>query len=223
MKIGVFDSGIGGAAIAASLRMEFPDAIVVVASDGSSTPISTRSHTEVIELTEKAVQVLLKAECDVIVIACNTATAAAIEELQALHPEVSFIGLDPLMKIAAQQTVSGTIAVCATRLTLVSKHYQALKRYWAHDLTVLEPDCSEWPYMKDPVLSNRYRVSDLISEVITKGADIIVLGSTQYGWIKETISLAARGRATVLDPAMGIGQRVRELLEFKGVLPARRR
>jgi glutamate racemase len=94
MKLGIFDSGIGGEAVAASLRVTFPDAKILTANDRSNVPYGDKTPDQVISLTDAAILPLLKAPCDVIVLACNTATALAIETLRSRYPNQKFIGID---------------------------------------------------------------------------------------------------------------------------------
>src|SRR5690606_15571961 len=101
MKLGVFDSGIGGETIAASLRIAFPKAEIEVVNDRKNVPYGSKSTEQIIILTDAAIQPLLTLSCDVIILACNSASAAAIETLRATYPEQKFIGLEPMIKPAA--------------------------------------------------------------------------------------------------------------------------
>src|SRR5665811_632027 len=98
MKLGVFDSGIGGEAIANALQQTFPDAVVITVNDRAHIPYGDKTADEVISLTNTAIQPLLKANCDIIVLACNTATALAIETLRMNYPQQKFIGIEPMIK-----------------------------------------------------------------------------------------------------------------------------
>lgn len=213
MKLGIFDSGIGGEAIAAALGETFPSAEILTVNDQAHVPYGSRLPEEVTRLTDAAIQPLLRAQCDVIVLACNTATVAAIETLRQKYPQQKFIGIEPMVKTAAALTKNGTIAICATPATLASKRYHELKTRYAADLTILEPDCSEWAYMIQNNQINHEKIGQIINNVCAENADIIVLGCTHYHWIKEFIIDIARGGATVIEPSEAIGRRVRQLLE----------
>lgn len=213
MKLGVFDSGIGGEAVAAALRLTFPEAEVITVNDHDNVPYGEKTKRAVIALTDAAIQPLLAATCDVIILACNTATTVAIATLRGRYPEQKFIGIEPMIKPAAALTQTHTIAVCATSATLASDRYRSLlARYGAH-LRIIEPDCSEWAYLIENNQLNHARIKAVIEPVIKEGADVIVLGCTHYHWIKDDIIALARGRATVLEPSEAIGRRVRELLK----------
>lgn len=213
MKLGVFDSGIGGEAVAAALLRTFPAAIITTVNDRAHVPYGDKPRAEIITLTDKAIQPLLAQRCDVIIIACNSATTAAIQVLRASYPTQKFIGIEPMVKPAAKATKSGTIAICATPATLASPRYLALKAEHAANLTVLEPDCSDWAHMIEHNQLNHQKIIATVNELCSAGADVIVLGCTHYHWIKELVVEAAAGRAQVLEPSEAIGARVLALLQ----------
>lgn len=215
MKIGVFDSGIGGKAVAQSLERAFSSAKLLVVNDKAHVPYGTRSSEEIIRLTDDAIQPLLGAECDVIVLACNTATAAAIDILRIRYPHQQFIGLEPMLKTAARQTESGVICMCATPSTLTSERYMRLKQTYARDIIVLEPDCSDWASMIERGAVEEKTIHDIINTACDSGADTIVLACTHYHWIRNEIEKAASGRAAVIDPSKAIIGRVKSILELR--------
>lgn len=213
MKLGVFDSGIGGEAVAAALQATFPTADIIIVNDKSHVPYGDKPADQVTHLTDAAIQPLLAAACDIIVLACNTATAAAIEILRRRYPNQKFIGIEPMIKTAAALTQSNTIAVCATPATLKSDRYrQLIETYGAH-LTIIEPDSSQWAYLIENNQLNRAHIEQTIQDICQRGADVIVLGCTHYHWIKDLIIELVDGRAEVIEPSEAIGHRVTALLE----------
>jgi glutamate racemase len=212
MKIGVFDSGIGGKSIADKLKIDFPDEEILYVNDSVHVPYGNRTFEDITRLTDAAIQPLLEAECNVIVIACNTATASAIEYLRAKYPTVSFVGLEPMIKPAASLTKSKIITVCATPSTLASDRYSNLKEEFASGLTVIEPDCSKWATMIEDNDIDEETITATIDDVCRSGADVIVLACTHYHWIKEEILSVAGNRAIVIDPSDSISDRVRTIL-----------
>ncbi|QHN42488.1 glutamate racemase [Candidatus Mycosynbacter amalyticus] len=215
MKLGVFDSGIGGEAVAVSLREYFPSAKVVTVNDRGNVPYGNKSPAQVRRLTELAIQPLLDGSCDMIVLACNTATAFAIEQLRAKYPTQKFIGLEPMIKPAAELTRTGIVAVCATPGTLTSTRYARLVQRYGSSLHIITPDCSQWAYWIENNQLNQEHIAVTVNEVCEKGADIIVLGCTHYHWIKELIIELAAGRAQVLEPSEAIGRRIELLLQLR--------
>ncbi len=212
MKLGVFDSGIGGEAVAAALAQVFPDAEIVTVNDRAHVPYGDKSPDDVRTLTEVAITPLLDGTCDVIVLACNTATALAIEHLREKYPQQKFIGIEPMIKPASELTQSGIVAVCATPATLASARYAELVATYGTRLTLIEPDCSEWAYLIENNQLNRSHVASVIDDACARGADVIVLGCTHYHWIKDLVIEIADSRAYVLEPSEAIGQQVTRLL-----------
>lgn len=212
MKIGVFDSGIGGKSIADSLARDFPQAEVDYVHDSAHVPYGGREQEEIVTLTENAIQPLLKGACDCIVIACNTATAAAIEYLREKYPRQKFIGLEPMIKPAVLASKTGIVAICATPFTLRSKRYIDLKRRFADTATIIEPDCSDWAKMIEHNKIDDEKIEKVITEIRTENADVIVLACTHYHWIKSKIIERAGNHVIVLDPSQAISKRVASVL-----------
>lgn len=214
MKLGVFDSGIGGEAVAETLRRAFPDAEVITANDRAHLPYGQRPTEELIRLTDTAIQPLLAHGCDIIILACNTATAAAIETLRRSYPHQKFIGLEAMIKTASLQTKTGIICVCATPATLNSERYKKLKATYASDVKIIEPDCSHWAEMIEDNMINHATIVASLDTACERGTDVIVLACTHYHWIRKEIERAVSGRAIVIDPSEAIVRRVRQLLEL---------
>ena len=214
MKLGVFDSGIGGEAVAIALRETFPDAQIDTVNDREHIPYGDKTPSQVREFTEIAIRPFLDDSYDVIILACNTATAIAIDYLRRTHPNQKFIGIEPMIKTAATLTKTRTIAVCATPRTLASNRYKKLVSTYGAHLDIIEPDCSNWAYLIENNQLNRLEIEATINQLCTRGADVIVLGCTHYHWIKSLISELADGRAVVIEPSEAIGRRVVQLLEL---------
>lgn len=211
MKIGVFDSGIGGQAVAEQLRVLIPDAEILSVNDSAHVPYGSRSPEEIISLTKHAIQPLLEASCDVIVIACNTATTVAIRELRETYPTMKFVGIEPMVKPAASLTESGRIAVLATPATLQSARYQELKDTWAKGVTIEEPDCSDWASLIEHEKSDQVPIESVIEDLVSRDVDVIVLACTHYHWLKDRAELAAKGRAKILEPSDAISRRIKDI------------
>jgi glutamate racemase len=212
VKIGVFDSGIGGQAIANRLEELFPDTEVISVNDHNNVPYGSRSRTDIIKLTHHAIKPLIEAKCDAIVIACNTATTNAISDLRSTYPEIHFVGIEPMIKPAAKITVTGVIAVLATPSTLKSHRYKQLKEQWAPRATIIEPDCHDWATKIENGEAERIDIKGAIENVLRWKVDVIVLGCTHYHWIKDRIQAAAGPLVKVLEPSDAIALRLDQLL-----------
>lgn len=219
VKIGVFDSGIGGKAVAEKLEQLFPSVEITFVNDSANVPYGSRRRADIIRLTIEAIQPLVDAKCDAIVIACNTATTNAINDLREKYPDIHFVGIEPMVKPAAKLTKTNTIAVLATPSTLASHRYHELKRHWAARLVVVEPDCSSWASMIERGDADRIDIDTFIRELKRWDIDVIVLGCTHYHWLKHRIEKVAGPHIRVLEPSDAIGARLDSLLSINSLLP----
>jgi len=214
MKIGVFDSGVGGLSVANAIQKAFTDYEIILREDSENLPYGNKSPAVILEFVKPIIQELIDEGCDCIVIACNTVSTTLITELRELFP-IPLIAVEPMVKPAAEKTKSKTIAVCATPTTLASQRYKFLKTEYAKGVKVLEPDCHDWASMIQDDKVNHKIISDRIGEVIEKGDDVIVLGCTHYHWIEDEIIKLAAGKAEVIQPEEAIINRLRQVLEQK--------
>lgn len=211
MRIGVFDSGAGGLSVGWAIQRSFPDHKVEVVEDSENLPYGTKTPQQLYELTLPILQAMAK-RCDLIVIACNTLTTNCIGDLR-LALDVPLVGIEPMVKPAAQLTKSGTVAVFATPATLASKRYNQLKREYAQGVQIIEPDCSRWAGMIQAKQLDRAEVRRQIDTACDQGADVIVLGCTHYHWIEQIVHDATDGRAVVLQPEQAVIKRLWTVLE----------
>lgn len=212
MKIGVFDSGIGGEAVAAKLKQLLPDSNIKFVNDHDHMPYGNRTKKDIIKLTNLAIQPLLKDECEAIVIACNTATTVALPRLRLIYPDINFIGIEPMVKPAARITKSKHIAICATPRTLSSLRYGELKKQWLNDIEIIEPDCSDWAELIEKGRSNLIDVEELVKYLKRSSTDVIVLGCTHYHWLKDRFEIASGPQITILEPSDAIAERIKNIL-----------
>lgn len=212
MKIGVFDSGVGGQSVVNAIKAALPDVEVVYAEDKENLPYGNKTPDELYKLTLPILNTLSKQNCDVIVIACNTVTTTIIDKLRTALP-VPLVGMEPMVKPAVEQTKSKIIAVCATPATLASKRYAWLKETYAPDVKVLEPDCGDWALMIEQNQVERQHVRERIDAVCDEGADVIVLGCTHYHWIEDIIRAETKNRAEVIQPIKPVIDQLRRVLE----------
>ncbi len=203
MKIGVFDSGIGGLSVATAIKQTYPGHEIIFKNDAKHVPYGTKTMDEVLAFTVPILESLVEDGVQCIVIACNTVSTNLIELLRKLMP-VPLIAMEPMVKPAAEQTKTGVIAVCATPATLSSERYALLKSEYAQDITVLEPDCSQWATMIETDTIDEAIIRTQVEEVVSRRADVIVLGCTHYHWIEQLITECAQGRATVLQPELPV-------------------
>ncbi|CAN5410395.1 glutamate racemase [soil metagenome] len=211
MKIGVFDSGVGGLSVARAIEEALPLAEVIFVTDPEHFPYATKTAEQIWQGIEPIFQNLVDQHCDVIVIACNTVSTTLAGRLRETFA-VPFVALEPMVKPAAERTQSGKIAVCATPTTLSSARYMELKNEFAQDVTVLEPDCSDWSSLIEENQMNEQKLRQTIEPVLAAGADVIVLGCTHYHWIEEEIRELAGDKAIVMQPEQAVVAQLKRVL-----------
>ncbi len=213
MKIGVFDSGVGGLSVVAAIQAALPELAVIHKSDTAHLPYGSRSVEEIHGFVKPIFQGLIDEGCQVIVVACNTVTTNLIEQLRQEF-SLPLVGMEPMVKPAAAATKTGVIAVCATPRTLASARYQWLKDHYARGVKVLEPDCSDWAYLIEGNWLEHAKIAQTVAVVLAAGADQIVLGCTHYHWIEEQIKQLAAGRAAVLQPEPAVIAQLKRVLDW---------
>jgi glutamate racemase len=212
VKIGVFDSGVGGLSVVKAIQKELPDLEIVYKDDKQHVPYGTRSIDEIHNLIRPIFQEFVDEGCRIIVVACNTVTTNLIPQLRKEF-SVPMVGMEPMVKPAAEATKTGIIAVCATPRTLSSERYAWLKKEYAKDVKVLEPDCGDWALMIESDNLNREKIAKNIEKVIELSADEIVLGCTHYHWIEQLIKEIAAGRAAVIQPEKPVIEQLKRVIE----------
>lgn len=211
MKIGVFDSGVGGLSVAQAIEAALPQHEVILKEDREHVPYGLRKPEEILGFVEPIFEELVEADCDVIVVACNTVSTTLIQELRERFT-IPLVAIEPMVKPAAEMTKSKIIAVCATPTTLASERYDWLKDNYAEGIEVLEPYCGDWPKMIDDGAENEEDIRNRINDVLDKGADVIVLSCTHFHWIEEDIVALAGSRAKVLQPEPAIIEQLKRVL-----------
>jgi glutamate racemase len=203
MKIGVFDSGIGGLSVANAIRDVDISTEIVFRNDSQHVPYGSKPMDEVFSYVVPILEAMAREGCQIIVIACNTVTTNLISRLRQII-KVPLLGIEPMVKPASNLTTTGVIAVCATPATLTSERYNYLKQYYADGVTVLEPDCSDWSYMIENNDIDEQKIKQRIDQVLAKNADVIVLGCTHYHWIEQQINALAGDKAIILQPEQSV-------------------
>lgn len=212
MKIGVFDSGVGGLSVTNAIKVALPDHEILYADDHEHVPYGTRKPNELLTFVEPILEGLINKGCEVIVIACNTVSTTIIDELRE-KIGVQLIAVEPMIEVATRLTKNGVIAVCATPTTLASQRYKSLKDQFAQNITILEPDCSDWATMIENKAVDEQRLEARIAEALQSGADVIVLGCTHYHWIEEVIIALSADKARVIQPEPTIIEELRRAIE----------
>lgn len=214
MKIGVFDSGVGGQSVANAIEKALPEADVLFVHDTPAHfPYATKSPDEIYGFVLPIFQQLVDSHCDVIVVACNTVSTTLIERLRGAF-ETPLIAVEPMVKRASALTQSGVIAVCATPTTLQSERYAWLKQTYGAPCTFVEPDCADWSSLIEYNQMSEQRIREDIEPALEQGADVIVLGCTHYHWIEDEIKALVKGKAQVLQPEAAVIRQLKRVLRL---------
>lgn len=220
--VGFFDSGLGGLCILEAFKRLCPGESTVYIADSRNCPYGNRPPEEIVRLSESNTRMLLDRGCKAVVVACNTATAAAIETLRASHPEVPFIGLEPAVKPAALSSRTGIVGVLATAGTFGGRLYNETKSKFAKDITVIATVADEFVALVErgetsgPEAERAVRAK--IEPLLAAGCDMLVLGCTHFPHLKPLIEKIAGDRAKVLDPSDAVARQARRVLESRGLL-----
>ena len=193
-KIGVFDSGLGGLSVLRELVAALPQADFLYVSDAGHCPYGGKRAAEITDRAEAITDFLLAQGAKLIVVACNTATIAAIESLRATYA-VSFVGMEPAVKPAAALTQSGVVGVLATGAALAGEKLHALIERHAAGVRVLTQPC---PGLVERVEAGaidtpetRTLVRRYTAPLLAQGADVLVLGCTHYPFLRTVIQQEA--------------------------------
>ena len=225
MKVGFFDSGFGGLNVLRAFRRLCPDVETEYLADSAHCPYGNRPADEIIRLSEANTKALLARGCGVIVVACNTATAAAIDYLRTNYPEVPFVGIEPAIKPAALRSKSGVVGVLATAGTFNGRIYNETKARFAKNVTVLAVVADEFVTEVEALgeagleglsAARRTRLEKIvrrrIEPLLAAGADKIVLGCTHFPTLKPVIAKVCGTRAEVIDPSDAVARQIRAVL-----------
>ena len=224
--VGFFDSGVGGLCILEAFKRLCPDERTVYIADSKNCPYGNKPAEEIVRLSEANVRKLLAKGCKMIVVACNTATAAAIDYLRAKYPEVPFVGLEPAVKPAALRSKSGVVAVLATQGTFNGRLYRETSARFAKGITVIATVADEFVAEVERLggrkvgelpAKERVRLEKIvrrrIEPLLAAGADHLVLGCTHFPHLKPIIESVAAGRAAVVDPSDAVARQAKRVLE----------
>ncbi len=244
IKIGVFDSGEGGLSVLKEITRLLPEAEYVYYSDNAHCPYGEKSPEYIQDRARAITERLLKEGADVIVVACNTATAAAIsvlrseysdassqevrERVQKLtggrHDHICFIGMEPAVKPAALGTRTGVVGVLATAGTLKGSKYLKTKESVDDQVNVFEHVGRGFVELVEEGRLSGSEAEDVVKAslgpLLSAGADIIVLGCTHYPFLLPVLQKVAGPDIRFIDPAPAVARQLVHVLERDGMLSA---
>lgn len=215
--VGIFDSGVGGLSVLRAVREQMPCHPVIYLADQFNVPYGAHSKDEVRQFSQGITRFLLDQGAKIIIVACNSASAAALFPLRKMFPDVPFVGMEPAVKPAAEGTHSGVIGVLATPVTFQGDLYASLVERFARNVTVLQDTC--------PGLVQRIEAGELqarptraileraLQPMMEKGVDTVVMGCTHYPFVIPLIQEIVGPQVRVIDPAPAVARQTLRLLE----------
>jgi glutamate racemase len=207
-RIAVFDSGIGGTGVLDEVRRRAPWAEIIYLADHAFGPYGERSLEEVRVRTTLIANFLRSAGAEIVVVACNSASAAALHHLREAIPDVLFVGMEPAVKPAAEMTKTGTVAVLATEATFQGELFQDLVGRFGGDTTIIERACAGLALAVERGESVGDMLDQYLPAIADSDADVVVLGCTHYPLIRDEIAARLPDRITLIDPAPAVVTRL---------------
>lgn len=214
--IAIFDSGVGGLSVFKAIRGLLPAENVLYLADQKHVPYGQRSLEEIRSFSEHITRFFLTQGAKLIVVACNTASAAALHYLRRIYPDTLFVGMEPAVKPAAEKTHSGVVGVLATETTFQGELYTSVVERFANGVRVMQDTC--------PGLVEQIEVGDLsgnntrqilqnaLEPMLAAGIDTVVLGCTHYPLVFPLIKDIVGADVRLIDPSPAIAKQVARLL-----------
>ena len=219
---GVIDSGIGGLTVWREVVKLLPGEDIVYYADSANCPYGNRTKEEITTLTDAIVGKLIDRGVGLIVLACNTMTAAAVTYLREKYPHILFVGMEPAVKPAVQITKSNVIGILATRATLSGEHYHRTVDSFRPRVEIVEQageglvEFIERGEVDSPQC--RSLIRSYIDPMVARGADCVVLGCTHYPFLVPVITDIYGKGLVIVDPAAAVARRVMELASTHGLI-----
>lgn len=213
--IGIFDSGVGGLTVWKHIVKILPNESLIYFADSANCPYGSMDNKAITELSKKHIKFLINKGCKLIVIACNTATAASIHTLRAKY-NIPFVGMEPAIKPAAQNSKTGTIGILATEGTFKGSHYRnTIKKYASHINVCIQTGHGLVEQVESG-MKDKNAILQLLDKYLSpmkkNGADHIVLGCTHYPFLIQEIKKTVEDSITIIDPAPAVAIRIKSLL-----------
>ncbi|NTU54917.1 MAG: glutamate racemase [Anaerolineales bacterium] len=219
--IGIFDSGVGGLSVLRAIRAQMPEESVIYFGDQGHIPYGPRPMEQIRDFSEAITNFLLEHDAKIIVVACNTASAAALKYLREKFPHVQFVGMEPAVKPAAETTQTGRVGVLATPATFQGALYASVVERFANGVELFQNTCSGLVQQIEQGNLNggetRKILEDALHPMLERNIDTVVLGCTHYPFVIPLIQEIVGGNVRVIDPAPSVAKQAKRLLEAGGM------
>ncbi len=222
--VGIFDSGVGGLSVLRAIRALLPVEDIHYFGDQAHVPYGPRTQAEIRHFSVGITRFLLDRGAKIIVVACNTASAAALHHLRRTFPDVPFVGMEPAVKPAAETTRTGKVGVLATPTTFAGALYASVVERFAKGVQIYQDTC---PRLVNRIESGdldgpetRRILSDALAPMLAEGIDTIVMGCTHYPFVIPLIRDLTGPAVRTIDPAPAVARQTRRLLAERSALAA---
>jgi glutamate racemase len=215
--VGIFDSGVGGISVLRAIREQMPQERVIYFGDQGHIPYGPRPMQQIRDFSEAITKFLLEKDAKIIVVACNTASAAALKYLREKFPDVQFVGMEPAVKPAAEHTQTGRVGVLATPATFQGALYASVVERFANGVELYQDTCPglvqqiEQGYLDGA--ATRRILEEALFPLLKKNIDTVVLGCTHYPFVIPLIQEIVGEGVRVIDPAPAVAKQTMRLLE----------
>ena len=218
--IGIFDSGVGGLSVVKEIHASSPNLPISYFADQIHVPYGSRNMEEIRLFSAGITRFLITQGARVVVVACNTASAAALKDLRFQFPEVSFVGMEPAIKPAAEYTKSGIVGVLATPATFQGLLYASVVQRFGQGVTLLQSTCPGLVQQIERGDLNSKTTRQILDEALTpmliKGIDAVVLGCTHYPFVISLIREIVGPEVRIIDPSPAVAKQTIKVLESLG-------
>jgi len=219
--IGFFDSGVGGTSVWSAVNNLLPNESTIYVADTANAPYGERSAETILALSIKNTDFLISKGCKLIVVACNTATTNAIAVLREKYT-IPFIGIEPAIKPAALQTLTGKVGLLATKGTLGSALFHKTVLENAGGVEIIEQEGTGLVTLIEGGFADGEEVAELLKSYLLpmqeKGIDRLVLGCTHYPYLIPAIKKILSSRIEIIDAAGAVAKQTKNVLQKEGLL-----
>lgn len=215
-SLGLFDSGVGGLSVWREVVQQLPHENSLYLADQAHVPYGPRPMEEIVAFSQAITRFLLDHGCRVIAIVCNAASAAALHKLRQQFPQLAFVGMEPAVKPAAENTHTHKVGVLATPVTFQGELFAGLVERFGADIELFKQVC---PGLVEQVEAGRLDTPDThtmlcryLAPMLEAGVDTIVLGCTHYPFLLPLIQSIAGPQVRVIDPSPAVARQIRRIL-----------
>lgn len=222
MPIGFLDSGVGGLSVMKEAIKIMPNENYIYFGDSKNAPYGVKSTKEIRDLTFKAVEFLISKGIKGLVVACNTATSAAVRELRTVYPDMPLVGIEPAIKPAVELGRDGKILIMATPMTIKQDKFKLLLDKYKDKAEIVPIPCAGlMEFIESGVLDGielEYYLKEKLSDYSSENVSSVVLGCTHYPFVKDSISKILGKNVEVIDGGEGTAREIKRRLAEKNLL-----